>query len=298
LINILINIFYNLNIKKGTLLRFLMVECYRCGVSDERERLFDAISGKGVVKICKVCANEDSLPLVQPMDLNKPEKTKTVYERLSAMAKLDPEKHRKILIEKERQEAMRAHREGIERRQNTNLKNVIDTNFEKNKPKPRTDLINNFHWIIMRARRSKKLTQKQLAENIGESESIVKSAEEGTILNNADTFVRKLESYLSVRLRKGEGSSSEGPRFVNMEKSEDPARREIREKFEKEANFDSKTAEVLTISDLQEIKKKKEADGSKGFFSFLRRDKKKNESKSEKNEDLSDEEVEDILFKE
>ena len=75
-----------------------MAECYRCGVSDEKERLFNAISRKGVVKICKNCSNEEDLPIIQPADLNKPKRVKSVYERLSAMAKLDPEKHRKMLV--------------------------------------------------------------------------------------------------------------------------------------------------------------------------------------------------------
>lgn len=273
-----------------------MTECYRCGVSDERERLFDAVSNKGVVKICKSCANEDDLPLVQPVDLNKPEKTKTVYERLSRMANLDPEKHRRIVDEREKEESARVHRMEVERGRKTNLKNVIDSNFEKNKPQSRTDLIDNFHWTIMRARRSKKLTQKQLAENIGETEAIVKSAEEGDILNNADIFVRKLESYLGVKLRKGESPYSlEGPQFVNARLSEDPARREIREKFEKEASFDSKTTEALTIEDLQEIKKKKESEGAGGFFSFLKRNKKPEETPKE-DKAISDKEADDILF--
>jgi len=270
-----------------------MAECYRCGVSDEKERLFDAISSKGVVKICKNCSNEEDLPIIQPADLNKPERVKSVYERLSAMAKLDPEKHRKMILEKERQESSR------KRKQDTTLKDVIDSNLEKKKPQPRTDLIDNFHWVLMRMRRSKKLTQKQLAENIGEPESLVKSAEEGIILNNADTLIRKLESYLGVKIRKGDSaysSASEGPKYVKAGISEDPAKKEAREKFEKEGNFDSKTTETLTIADLQEIKKKKEAEGSGGFFSFLKKNRKQEDTEPKEEKEISDEEANDILF--
>jgi ribosome-binding protein aMBF1 (putative translation factor) len=167
-------------------------------------------------------------------------------------------------------------------RPEVSLNGGVSSNLEKSKPKQRTDLIDNFHWTIMRARRSKKLTQKQLAENIGETEAIVKSAEEGIMLDNTDAFLQKLESYLGVKLRK----------VV----AEDPAKREIREKFEREAKFDAKTTEALTIADLQEMKKKKESEG-KGFFSFLKKKKKKDEDKSEKDEDMSDEEAEEILFK-
>lgn len=274
-----------------------MAECYKCGVSDERERLFNAISNKGVVKVCKNCSNEEDFPLVQPADLSKPERVKTVYERLSSMANLDPQKHRQALLDKAREDSMR------KRRQDTTLKDVVDSNFEKKKLQMRTDLVPNFHWVIMRARRSKKLTQKQLAEEIREPESLIKSAEEGTILSNADTLVRKLEGCLGIKLRKGEGAySPEASKYMKGGIAEDPERKAIREKFEKEGNFDSKTAETLTIEDLQEIKKKKEAEGSGGFFSFLKRKKKPENAESygegeKKGEsDISDEEADKILF--
>ncbi|MCX6750008.1 MAG: helix-turn-helix transcriptional regulator, partial [Candidatus Pacearchaeota archaeon] len=160
----------------------------------------------------------------------------------------------------------------------------------------------NFHWVLMRNRRAKKLTQKQLAENIGEPVSLIVSAESGTILNNADTLVRKLENYLGVKIRKGDSpyaSTPEQLKFVKPGISEDPERKEIRERFEKEGKFDNQTAEKLTIADLQEIKKKKEAEGSGGFFSFLKRKKREEgtpEEESKENDDLSDEEANDILF--
>jgi ribosome-binding protein aMBF1 (putative translation factor) len=278
-----------------------MAECYKCGVSDERERLFDAISDKGVVKICRNCSEDEGLPLIQPVDLNKPEKIKTVYERLSAMANLNPEEHKRALTERAKEDSMKRYKQDRQARQDATLKGVIDSNFEKNKPKSRTDLIPNFHWVLMRTRRSKKLTQKQLAENIGEPVSLIISAESGTILNNADSLVRKLENYLGVKIRTGEGPySTGGPKFVKSGISEDPATKEIREKFEREGKFDSKTAESLTIADLQEIKKKKEAEGSGGFFSFLKRKKKQErdseEGASKGESDISDEEANEILF--
>lgn len=277
-----------------------MTECYRCGISDEEEKLFDAISGKGVVKICKSCAIEENLPLVQSVYSNKPEKTKSVYERLSAMANLDPETHRKKVLETERQEAMKA------RGKNTTLRDVIDYNLEKKKPQPRTDLVDNFHWVIMRARRSRKLTQKQLAENIGEPESVVKNAEEGIILNNADALVRKLEDYLGAKIRKVAESPYAGSLTMTSRATrqmggifEDPAKKEIKDRFERgDTSFDNKTTEALNISDLQDINKKKEAENPKGgFFSFFKKNKKQEEPSKKDNEDMSDEEADEILFK-
>ncbi len=276
-----------------------MAECFRCGVSDERERLFDAISGKGVIKICKNCANDEGLPLVQPVDLNKPEKTRTVYERLSDMAKLDPEKHRSMLLEKAKQDSMRRYKDDRSKRQDTTLKGVVDSNFQKNKPQPRKDLIPNFHWVIMRARRAKKLTQKQLAENLGEPESLIISAETGVILNNADSLVRKLENYLGVKIRNIESPyASDTSKNLAMGANEDPALREARERFEREGNFDKETTDNLTISDLQEINKKKESEGKGGLFSFFRRNRKKSQEEStpKPEEEISSEEADKILF--
>ena len=48
-----------------------------------------------------------------------------------------------------------------------NYKEKVGEDLSK---KPRADLVDNFHWIIMRARRMKKLTQAQFAKEIGESE--------------------------------------------------------------------------------------------------------------------------------
>lgn len=275
-----------------------MAECFRCGVSDEREKLFDAISGKGVVKICKNCAKDEGLPLVQPVELNKPEKTRSVYERLSDMAKLDPEKHRSMLLEKARQESMRRSKDDRTRRQETTLRGVIDSNFQKSKPQPRTDLVVNFHWMIMRARRAKKLTQKQLAENIGEPESLIISAENGIILNNSDSLIRKLENYFGIKIRKTESpyaSESHVGVARPVGAGGDPS---IKERFEKEGKFDKETTENLTISDLQEMDKKTESEGKKGLFSFFRRNRKKSpeETTSKPEEEISSEEADRILF--
>jgi ribosome-binding protein aMBF1 (putative translation factor) len=276
-----------------------MAECYRCGVSDERERLFDAISDKGLIKICRNCSDDEGMPLVQPVDLNKPEKVKTVYERLSAMANLDPNKHRQALVEKAKEDSMNRYRQNRERirQDNTTLKGVIDSNFEKKKGQARTDLVPNFHWVIMRSRRAKKLTQKQLADNIGENVALIINAENGTILSNSDSLVRKLENYLGVKIMSGESPyASQQSRAVKPGISEDPEAREIRERFVREGKFDAKTAETLTIADLKEMDKKEEPKSSGGFFSFLKRKKKPEAENTAEESELSDEETDEILY--
>ena len=40
------------------------MECAKCGISSDRALLFDAIAGKGIVKICKKCSFDEHLPII------------------------------------------------------------------------------------------------------------------------------------------------------------------------------------------------------------------------------------------
>ena len=68
--------------------------------------------------------------------------------------------------------------------------------------KPRPDLVDNFHWLIMIERRKRKLTQEQLAKEIGESETVIKMAEQGFLPEDDYKIITKLESFLGVKIRK------------------------------------------------------------------------------------------------
>ncbi len=224
----------------------MVEECFNCGISRERLRLFDAISGKGIVKICKECASKGDMPLVKKLEetplyqnlkTNLTEKSKTVYERLSKISGYDL-RNRKTEEEKE-----------LLKKQETTLKDIVDRNFkiQIKESKPRSDLVNNFHWIIMRARRSKHITQEQLAKEIAEPEAAIKLIEKGTFPENSPNLIFKLENYLRIKLVKKE--------FV--EKNEEKP---------KEIGFDAMTTKNLTISDLQEmriIREEKEIFGEK-----------------------------------
>ena len=145
-----------------------MNECFNCGISGERVRLFDAISGKGIVKICKECVSNEEIPIIRkPSEVftrpilhdNLKDKGGTVYERLSRMSGIDS-RDKKTPEEKE-----------FSQKQETTLRDIIDKNFKaqiKEELKPRPDLVDNFNWVIMRARRSKHITQEQLVEAIVE----------------------------------------------------------------------------------------------------------------------------------
>ena len=144
----------------------------------------------------------------------------------------------------------------------------------KNEAKPRPDLLDNFHWILMRARRSKHITQKQLAEAIGEPEVAIKKAEEGALPEN-NYLLNKIQSYLKINLFKDGGKLPES----------NPA-------TASNISIEDKTPDSLTISDLKKLKEKK-------IFGIFSRKKPEQveEKKENQDKDLSEEEIRKLIFK-
>jgi ribosome-binding protein aMBF1 (putative translation factor) len=219
------------------------MECFKCGVSGEAVRLSDVISKEGVVKICDTCLKEEDLPLLKKpttFQLKESEAPPSVYERLSSIAGIDAKEHKeKIFPSKEKQEL---------KKEEITLRDIVDRNYQKKLEKeqavavPRPGLIDNFHWIIMRVRRMKKLTQEQLAEKIGEAELAIKNAEKGVLPENYNELITKLERALGIRIKK-EGVVQEEPKPVVKPE---------------ELKFDRDTAKTLTIADLKEVKAQQE----------------------------------------
>ena len=209
-----------------------MDECFICGVSEEKTRLFDAISDEGIAKICEKCAINEGIPLIKKpttFQIKESERPKgSVYERMkrvSGFREREEKDIRKFSIE----------------RKDVSLRELVDRNYKKNIPelKPRTDLVDNFHWAIMTGRRRKKLSQKQLAEQIGESEDAIKMAEHG-ILPEDDKLIKKFEAFLEIIILK---------RKIISEKIE------TKKEGVAEISFSPLPPKELTISDLQEMKK-------------------------------------------
>ncbi len=248
--------------------------CFKCGISGSKALLFDAISEKGIVKICKKCSMEEDIPIVNkpgqkikeekplakslPQDFSKKisDSTKRMYERLSKLSG--------VRIEK---------KENKTKEQDSSLRNIANKNFEsqiRREDADVSDLISNFNWVIMRTRRQKHLTREQLAEKINEPESAIKMAEQGTLPKNHDLLIKKVEDYFGVRLSKNSPSTER--------------------KFEEEPKFDPAITKNLTISDLQEMKRKKEEKilGEKSL--------KKNSEDNSENEELSEEDINRLVW--
>ena len=88
----------------------------------------------------------------------------------------------------------------------------------------------------MRSRRGKRLSQKQLAELLFESEEAIKMLENGKIPENAEKLILKLEQYFQITL--------------NLEPKKEKKPEDIR--------FDKYTINRLTIGDLRSLQKNRE----------------------------------------
>lgn len=200
------------------------MECYNCGVSLGGTRLYDAISDEGIKKICEKCAREEHIPVIRrptTYQLKEAEEQKSFYQRAS---------------ESKRVPIRRVASEEI------TLREIVDRNYEKKVPKnmkPRPEMVQNFHWVIMRARRMKKLTQEQLAKELQESVSAIKMAEEGILPEDDYRLVNKLESFLGINIIRNE--------FANRIRPQNKA-----------LSFDMQEMRELTIEDLKRMKERKE----------------------------------------
>jgi len=216
------------------------MECSVCGISGEKVRLLDVISSKGIVKICEACSKAEDMPILRrptTFQLKESEKKPPgIYDMLSS-------------VRRQKKESLEEFGKKYEKTKTEQLKEIVDRNYEivvSEEKKPRPNLVDNFHWIIMRTRRLKKLTQEQLAKEISESTAAIKMAEQGILPEDDYRLVNKLEGFLGINLVK-DVSKTTPP---SPEKS--PA---------KIIRFDTKTMQNLTISDLKRIKEQTEKIG-------------------------------------
>lgn len=237
------------------------MECSICGVSELIKPLHRALSPTGIVLVCESCAMEQEYPIVKKPAITKVDfdKKDSVYETMVRLSGV-----------KGREQPERFHPAGREVR----AKEIINRGYERKAQvqqavslAPRPDLVDNFHWIIMRVRRVKGLTQGQLAERIGESESAVKMAEQGIVPSGYD-ILNKLEKFLGVKLVK-EKILQQGKDLSNSNIM--PARqsaKQIQETRKQEQqkvpypksgilNFDSKLMENMKVDDLKKMRQEK-----------------------------------------
>jgi len=207
-----------------------MDECFKCGVSEQNAKLHNAISEKGIVRVCERCSLDGDFPVLR--------KTEASLEKADKTAPIGG-----LMREREKAfEHMRAGRRSpVMGKQDVTLRDLVEKNYKEQvdmEKKSWPGVIRNFNWIIMRARRNKGFGQKSLAESIGEPEIAIRMAERGVLPKEYVPFLRKLEKVLDVNLM-----------------DEHPFRLEEHKKM---LDFKNAPSNRMTIADLRSMAKKKE----------------------------------------
>lgn len=273
-----------------------MKECFKCGAPESKRILYEAILEEGIVDICNKCSINFGFPVIKNktgFSTGHFEKKPTVYERLSKISGINKEGYNPY--------NPKDHRLEIKKEQEITLKDLVDRNFKKvskASDSEKENLVKNFHWILMRARRSKCLTQKRLAENIKEPEEAIIILEKGDLPKGYITIIKKIEDYFRINLFK------EDTKYADSEK---PIEKYVLEKEKNKQvfpedviSFDPVTTKNLTIHDIKKMKKKVEEDilgiekmkNTKDIENF--EDEK--EKKYSDNDDLSQEEIDDLIY--
>lgn len=250
-----------------------MKKCYLCDASEEETFLYTGIhKDSGIVSVCRACYFRNKLPLVDKKEVNVEElgKRESVRDRLTRMAGVR---------KKEIEEPYRRHEIKPE---DVGLKEVADKNARADLVSASNlseDLVENFHWVIMRKRRAKKLSRDELASVIKVSPKVIEAVEqEAKLPKEYLPFVRKIENYLGVNLVK---EKERRPRSEDiLLESSVPSGMTIE---------DVKKKDEVLASDL-DLEKIKEISGEVKEEEFPKQVKRK------PLKDLSDEEIDKLIF--
>ncbi len=215
--------------------------CYKCQRSERAVKLLDAIYGSEIVKICEECAVSENIPIIRKptsFQLNESEKPYTVRERLSKMAG--------IPLKKPVAEEIKPKVTLDNLRKPKDYSKIIEDRWQEAKKKNKPlDLIDNWNWHIQMARRDRKLSLSQIGSVTGESELSLKLIEQGSLPDDANKIIGKLEQFFKISLRKSEAEKE----IERIEEAKQPARI---------LSFDSESMKNLTISDLRRMKQERE----------------------------------------
>lgn len=220
------------------------MECAKCGAFSDQVRLFDFISKEGIVHLCLHCSQIEKLPMIK-----RPTTTQLKDAEREGSARFTRSNDMGVV---------RSLRGSVNPTDMT-LRDIVDKRYEekvKQNFKPRKDLIDNFHWALMRARKKKHLTREQLAKEIGESHTAIKMAESGTLPEDDYKLVNKLESFLGVQIVKRAAPE----RAVSVEP---PSMEALRNE---ELDFDPVSTKELTIGDLKRLQQEGKTVPSKVIY--------------------------------
>ncbi len=165
-----------------------MVErCTRCGVNENEVRLYDAIYEGRMSSICERCAIIENIPVIKKpaaSQLKESEQGAGIFPRMKRLAGIKDEKKEDFYFREDK------------------LKELEEKPELELPEQEKLNLIEHFHWEIMKNRRRKGLSPEKLAEALGESGVVIQMVEKGKLPENAENLIRKLEQFFQIRLRK------------------------------------------------------------------------------------------------
>lgn len=168
-------------------------KCSICERGKDETDLLDAVHLSELIKICPRCARVENIPLVR----------KPTQEQIEAGMK--PSNYRER-VRNFHKEDINTTLENIRKRQEEkNIQNKLVSSRYNSRPE---NLVDNFNWHIIMARKKIRISRKQLGEAIGESEETIRVLEDKMIPVNGLKVLEKIEQYLGVKLIKRENVTS------------------------------------------------------------------------------------------
>lgn len=159
------------------------MECKICGKTHEETELSNGIFEGRIEPVCANCARLEGIPLVKKPN---PDSFEEKRENLSV---------------RERMERMNQQKKPIQKEHFIAHKNLAKLHFPT-KREDHPELIENYDWILKTARRRKKLSQTQVAEELIIPLQVIMDLESGKIAKDFMNYLDKLETFLGIRIRK------------------------------------------------------------------------------------------------
>lgn len=234
-----------------------MEECTRCGRNEKEVRLIDTISDTSIVKMCDECASMEGTPVIRKpstVQLKESEKNYTYRERTRRASGMNTQQNEDVAKAVKR--IMNVTLDDLRRKKEKYAKQIKTAPW---------NLMDNYNWKIIMARKNRKMSRGQLARSIGESETAIRMAESKELPDDGIVLIKKIEQFFGIRLRKD-------TEFAPVKKTEsqelkadgviDVSETQVRTPV-KILKFDEENLKNITIGDIHNIKKEKEKE--KGF---------------------------------
>jgi ribosome-binding protein aMBF1 (putative translation factor) len=225
-----------------------MARCAICKQTSDEVKLFEGVFKAEMINICKECAESEGIPIIQKpseSQLDKADERYTVRERMEIIS------------------GMRNTTEISEDQ------TITQGNLAKLKVPPKKqyheDVLDNYYWTLNIARRRKKLTINQLANQTQIPTETIQAIEKGKIPEDFETIFPKLELFLDVKLLK---NHKKEVHFLHPTKEEtDEILRQVKEKMDLPKLEKPKSKEKTLEQKKEQLEKL-----SKGEIDFSKRE--------------------------